>query len=588
MNDQRCIVKCAGICLGGRAGMILLVMFGMLAMSVACHESRPSGPVADAPAPSRPSLPRPNSPETSGGQEQSEKVDAIEGSQIELIRRADGPRLHWRVGNRELISSAGPALYTRSACDVQVQMERIEEGVLLHYTIANPTGSPQHTPDLVIGGIAMPRDTVEIVENARHVHLREPTEARDRNILHAMRSYPAESYSPVLGLRDSDVFLGSSVIYDVFATKLEVQMDYRWDRRAEHWSMVFQLWDERPDRSGDRPRAPSAAQLQPGEEITLTVSVAAVEPDSWVHAYSSYRDAFVERFGTVRYERSGEPIKAISFGTVAQVSSENPRGYNRRGFAGHGRMDQVGWAGLRQRAEQDFFPSGFRRVMFWQVSGVYRRPDSQNMVWEITSAWPEAMNRTVDEFRETIEAGLEVGLWWGRASQVSFAFDSGPREAWDPDDPAHNEAAFLELDRAYELGVRLIGKDAIQRSIAQDDGERPTSDVLFNQIMPMLHERYPEMFWIIEPAACDYLHLWGGTFIWSRDVRGPNEFIEYLIPGSETFAVFRPRREHRDLEGENAHMNQELVDQYMRYGYTPIIFSPSLHGLRINRELVPE
>lgn len=566
-----------------RTSIWWVLLFGVV--GTACGEVRFPGPVP----PRNPQPEHPSSPDRG----QAPKRDADQGAapgpvKVELVERSDGPRLRLRVDGREIVRPEGPALYSSSSCRVTVEKESWEEGALLHFTIANLTESSQEMPELLIGGIQMDRQRIELLENWKHVHFKEPLESRDHHQLHALRSYPAQIYSPVLGMRNESVFLGSSVIYDVFTVRREVNLDYRWDRRNNSWTKHVRFWDDLPDRSGDRPSAPPVARLDPNEEIRVTLAVGAAAPDQWVHAFRPYRDEFRDRYGEVRYQRSTEPIYAISLGTMALISDDNPRGYNRWGAGGLGRMDAEGWRGLRQRANREIFPKGYRRVLFWQVSGSYRKHRAQNMVWEITSAWPEAMENTADDLVAAIEGGLTVGLWWGRASQISGGFDSGERTAWDPDREEHNQAVFGELDRAYELGVRLIGLDATSSAIGGRSDARPRSDVLFERIMPMLYERYPEMQWIIEPAPCDYLHLWGASFLWSRDVGESNAFAEYLVPGHETNPVFKRDRPHPDLDRQDAHMVRERVENMIRAGMTPMVYNADRYGLAIDRDLIAE
>lgn len=493
------------------------------------------------------------------------------------------PLLDLRVGDKPLIVPGQQPLYTETACTVKVRTEVISEGILLHFSLSNDTAEPAATPDFHIAGINMPQREIEILENWNNVNFKQPL---DRNVqqLHPVRSYPARIYSPVMGIRTGEVFLGSSFIYPAFDVKKEVNLDYRYNARERTWSMRYRIWDEN-NLAEAREGNYDPAVFKPGERMSFTIAVTVAKPSQWVTAFRPYRDFFRETYGSVRYTASREPIMGLTLGIPSRISPLNPKGYGANGPAGEGRLDIVGWRGFYRRIMDDSQRLGYRRFLLWMPAGSYNVHRDTNMVWEITSSWSPAMYETAHELRRLHQAGVTVGLWWGRAFSISGGFDSGRRHPWDPDNEADNAAAFRELDRAYDMGVRLIGLDDTRRSIFPSDWH-PSSDVLFRRIFPILYQRYPEMRWVIEPGASDFLHLWGSTFMWAGQVHGPTEFADYLVPGHESHAVLRPTSPLRGQDEPYAHMSPQLLRQYIRWGYTPIVFSPERYNLRVDRALL--
>lgn len=487
-----------------------------------------------------------------------------------LVEKDDTPRLRATLNGNPVIHADRGPLYGDSDCDVRVKLDPLPEGLALVYTVSNNTDAPADLPEFYVPGIALPVDDLRYLRTWKTVQLHRFNAEAGRIGIHPARCYPSGGcYSPVSGLMTPEAMLGAQMIYDLFDLKVDMWCNYKYDKRTKQFTLVFQ--PRGPRVKGAKGWARFArGTLAPGKTATFTLALAAAPADEWVKAFRPYRDHFRKTYGEVRYKDvRRDPIYALSLssgrvrGPYGKITDENPRGYN-----GDTRMDKFGWPVYREVVRDRVERRGFKRVMTWQVSGWYREHVRTNMVWEITSAWPEKMNETVDVFKEIIDGGLAVGLWCGRAFTISEGFDSGKRHAWDPDNPADNAAAFKEFDRAYELGVRMIGCDATPVGIHADHWH-PSNIVLFERIMPMLYERYPEMYWVIEVAPADYMHLWGGAFIWDAQVTGPNVFAQYIAPGSIAHSVMKRGRLGKKELGLNW---QERFDQLIEWGYVPMVF----------------
>jgi hypothetical protein len=495
-----------------------------------------------------------------------------------LVEMDDGrPSLRLVRDGAELVAPKRVPLYTDTPCEVTVRAEATPEGVLLHYRITNPTDEPATIPVLQVGGITLPGEGAEIVEPWQTIRFVKSKK------LTPHRYYPGSIYSPVMGVRQGGTFVGTAAIYDLFGTMRSLRIEYDFDKK-KGWTLCYHF---NAKREGYR-KVPGDDVLEPGEslEATVSVGVAPGADPKWVTAFRAYRDHFKQTYGEPRYKRSVEPILAWPSSLASALSDENPRGFlHNSGFRKGKRMDEVGWKFFEAFVEREAIDKGFRRLMIWNPTGLYREHRSHSMTWEIGTAWTEAQRETKERFIEVCRRkDMSVGIWWGRATSVSGGFDSGHRHAFDPDNPDDWKATFAEIDPLYEMGVRMIGMDATSRGIRpRPDAWRPSSRVLFEQWFPRMTKRYPEMRWMVEPAANDYLHLWGSSFIYSDRCTGPRHFAEYLNPEQETNVVVKRSKIGR---GKPRDAMQKTIDKYIEWGYTPLVFLTGFYPYEIDRETI--
>lgn len=470
------------------------------------------------------------------------------------------------MNRRTLIDTYSRQLYTDTNCSVSVQAEALDRGMRLDFTVTNPTDTPQTAPALQVPGIALPKVGTQRLANWKTVFwLRPLADINERERTHPARAYPMDNYAPVLGLRTNNAVVGVAALYDVFQQRYNINMDYRFDRSSETWTLVLQPVGEVVRRANGR-FVSNFLTLQPGASLELSMAIQVTEPMTWLDAFSAYRDHFHQQFGERRQQRaSDEPIFAYSLSSRRQSEVGGPD--NPRTFFPL-RIDQHGWPAFVEKVQEHAIPNGFERIMIWHASGRYLQHPKWNMAWEISTAWVPKQVETATDFRRlSSEMGLTVGLWWGRALGISPGFDSGHRYPWNPDDPEHNRLAFRELDLAYERGVRMIGLDGVGRSL-QPNNYRPGSDIAFERILPLLRERYPDIHLIIEPAANDYLHLLGSSYVWDREVGGPLEFANYLAADAEINVAMK-----RGYMMKTGAQWQTRFDQHRWWGYIPIVFS---------------
>jgi len=476
----------------------------------------------------------------------------------EIIDRGGESFLRLTADGQAVIGPGTEPLWSKSDCRVTMRSEPIAEGVKLRFELANETSRPAAMPRFAISGVTLPLRGSRIIDASRTVSLKGVSNPREARV-HPGLAYPRSAYSPVLGVMSGERFLAAMFMADAHTSGFEVHLGYRHHEKRASWDLTFTPAGPVEARKD----APPVALLESGQTRRFDIAVTIAASTNWVEAYRPYRDFFQHTYGRVRYQRDSEPILALSMSTGEQISPDNPKGYSKRSSGdGEGRLDLEGWTGFHDRMKRETRARGFDRLMIWQAAGSHRQP-SRPMSWEITSSWSPIMNQTADELRRLVADGFTLGFWMGRFTSVSEGFNTHRRHGWNADDPGDFAAAFREIDRACELGVRMIGMDDTSTSLYAD-ALHPGAATLYSAIFPRLYERYPEMKWIIEPAACDFLHLWGSSFIWDMDISGPPTFADYVAPGNESHAAMK--RERGSLE-------QSRLDQHIRWGYVPIVFN---------------
>jgi hypothetical protein len=162
------------------------------------------------------------------------------------------------------------------------------------------------------------------------------------------------------------------------------------------------------------------------------------------------------------------------------------------------------------------------------------------------------MVATAGELKRFRRAGVTVGLWWGRASQVSGGFNTGKMWARDIRNPRDVEAGDRELRRAAACGADEIGLDAYNAIPLW--GRRAW--------MLRIQKRYPTLRFITEAADCDIMHTLAPTYCtWQRQPQRP-VLADWLNPGHETWVQLR----WQDV-------TPERFRQIRRWGMVPVTMS---------------
>jgi hypothetical protein len=398
------------------------------------------------------------------------------------------------------------------------------------------------------------------------------------------RPYPGGLYSPVGVLHNDRFAVGVSLLYDLLQDRHGVNVKihtpggrYAAGPGGAGYSIGFELGN----RADGPARVTHPAMLAPGEERRYRVAVRATKlsrpvtatgPQEWLAVLEPYRRHFESLYGGVTYSRDDRPVRARSIASPSGISPASPMGFNggqRR------RVDLVGWGPM---VTDLLRPSGFERTMLWNPGGLYFNNRDLNYPSRFLSQLTTTprMNTAFDSqigLPRLARTGHQVGLWWGRASRVSRQWDSPQWEPLDLDEPDRVTLALNEMRLADRAGATFVGLDAFN----------PREMPVWQQYewLIELRRRYPHVTFLVEPMACDVLHSLGATFLigWLDNdrtgrpetrfrVRHPHYLADYLLPGHETWSLFRY---HTSQIAESAARVQLDAEYLASTGHVPVL-----------------
>ncbi|MGP1273173.1 MAG: hypothetical protein ACTS22_07555 [Phycisphaerales bacterium] len=403
--------------------------------------------------------------------------------------------------------------------------------------------------------------------------------------------YPDRLYSPVAVLMNDRFAVGVSLLYDILSDRHEARVgilkpegSYEAGPGGAGYAVTFEFADT-SDRGINSIQHP--AELRPGESRRYVVAVRAVErsdtptitgPQDWLETLQPYHDHFRALYGGVTYERDPRPIRKRAVANISARDRDNPDA-----FVGHDfeRPDLVGFAPLASEILNN--PGGFATTMLWAPTGLQFNT-SLNFPSRFTSRWLEVepLTTAFDTQRGLASIprrGGSFGLWWGRAGEMTPAWNTSPSIPLDMHDPAHLAFAENELQLAIRAGATTIGLDAYVHARV------PVWDQY--EWLSSVRRRHPDLRIVIEPVTCDVMHTIAGTYLrgWQivdgrgydrfYKVRRPFYLADYLVPGHESWAYFR----YGDIRllpdgSHDAARIQRDAEFFAGLGYTPILNTP--------------
>lgn len=401
----------------------------------------------------------------------------------------------------------GP-MFGESACTIKKTFTAVNGGFDIVAKIHNPTEQPQARPEFRLRGLYLKHKLHWLdARNLGRILTRDLTEKWGWGS--PPWSYPDDLYSPVALIDDGEVAVGVSLIYDLFEYKHLIRSS--WYKNRGRYGFRFQLGGDKP---GEKDHL-----LPPGATQSYTFTVRFARPENRLATLEPYRAYFRKRFGQVRYKRDLRPVFGEPTGLTTFLKNEK----NPYGFSPRARLDLVGWRPYVDHL-LDQAGEGYRRVMIWCPSGLYRI--GHNFPCEFQSAWkPMQVASWPEQYPRLREKNVDVGFWWGRSGQISGGWNSGELETMDPDNPEHRRFAYNELDLARRRGGRDIGLDAFKHiPLWQRYGW-----------LQRLIKDFPELHFITESCDCDIMHTIAPTFTLWRKQASPAVLADWLNPGHETW-----------------------------------------------------
>jgi hypothetical protein len=224
-----------------------------------------------------------------------------------------------------------------------------------------------------------------------------------------------------------------------------------------------------------------------------------------------------------------------------------------------------GWGPFVRSTIQSMQAGGYERVQLWLPSGSYHNPDGcPNFPPQFMDFLP-GLAETDSALDLFASAGIELGFWWGRSTEIPMDLDAAgwnPMSCEDADYFNLLHRIFLngQLQQARARGARVIGLDAFVNMPAWDR-------LLWVEDM---QAQAPEVaLFVHEWSGPDFLHAKIGNYydpaLWGRVTQpGPDLLSRYLGNGSsEIWVPFR---------SEDHQYTQQELQEAVRWGFTPAVF----------------
>jgi len=436
------------------------------------------------------------------------------------------------TGHGTLLNASTLPFYVDGGCAVSMDVQPAPHGFDLVYRVSNPTGQPQALPTLQIPSLNM-EGKIDFLHHATECEWKTLDASAGQAVWSPTEEYPRQLYAPAVIARDTQKAIGLSLEYDMMGWEHSIRT---YIGRARTGTTYGNGWNAKFFLDG---------QLPAGGARKYVVNVRVEQPGEWIHTLSPYREFLLRRYGKVKYVQNLDPVFGVQIGDSGRLGSENARGFN--GY----RADQNGWQ--RDVTEiLNFAPTaGYRRVMVWTPSGVYKTNTQNNFPPNFMSEWSSAMERSGLEWQRIGAGGLDLMFWWGRAGQVADRWDDPVLDKFDPDNQAQRDEMLTEWSLARQRGVKGVGLDAITQ---MDGWDIP-------KWIDQLRETVPGATVVAEPGCFDVLNLKVPVVMYADNFdSGPMYLADYLVPGREIWVLLR-----------GADETQARAEEFIRQGLTVIM-----------------
>jgi len=388
------------------------------------------------------------------------------------------------------------------------------------------------------------------------------------------KDYP-KVYSPVIVTRDQESSVGSTLIYPYLDYKNSVRVILRKEESGE----LAGTWSHRYD-------ARDNIELLPEEVRTYTISVRFAPERYWLLTTYPYKEFFQEYYGSFNNSREPDrrPIFKRSVSSMNTPYTEaNPRAYNL-----NLNIHDLGWGPFVTSQISSLEDNGFSRSVIWKPSGRYKGTVCEFLpegTFEGCNFPPQFMDflphleASDGNFTRYADNGIELGFWWGRASQYPqplypyWNHTHFPDTLWDAriDNITHTDFLSGQLQQAVNRGAKLVGLDGFNRMPAWERYEW----------VEQMKDQAPGVLFVHEGSGSDFLHSRIGNWYfpcrWGRYSQlGPDELSNYLgNKNSEVWVSFRQKTEVNDGSACDPDFyvspTTEQLQEIISWGFTPMI-----------------
>ncbi|MBL8764138.1 MAG: hypothetical protein JNM07_07705 [Phycisphaerae bacterium] len=445
----------------------------------------------------------------------------------------------------------------------EVRFRPMPDGYDVVYTFRNTSNDWRSPGTLYVPGIRFGRviGSRDFYTDGKRVTI----DHADGNYFGGGNIYPRTMYSPVAIVTDGDYTIGVSLKYPIldYAHAAFIRIESpggQYTEGGRNWQVKLDL---NPSYliGGDRVYN-AAGDLPPRSTRTYEVSCRVIRNtteghrSAWMRTLEPYRAFFQCRYGAARYTRDPRPVVGAILAYSEFLSESNPMGFYDESL----RPDAHGWGPWVARLDA-IRAGGFSRFCLWNPTGLYFVNRHFNYPFQFTSHWQDdwTIRTTLPLLAQFAQAGIQLGLWWGHASSVSFGWDADFLTDLDPAVPEHRAAALNEMAGAAGVNATLVGLDSFT--------SMPVWDAY--PWLEQLKAAFPRVTFVTEYTSCDVLHTLAPTYIFGT--RAPDEsrwrvtnehyLADFLIPGHETWAQVNEEHVKQELGYPSS---QSLTDEELQ------------------------
>ncbi len=421
-----------------------------------------------------------------------------------------------------------------------VAWQAVSNGCNITYAYNNSSGITRSLGKLVIDGV-LKGDSIY----ARAFE-DEGAEIKYNNKSFAYsRLYPKNLFSPVMVLNSGKYTVCFSLLYPVLDYKHHIDISLTSTKTGgkRWWRSSFILNEYTTDSTLYSYQGDIKAGQQRSYTLCIRVITNTFACESWLGGLQPYKDHFRKLYGGLHYQSDGRPLKQFASSSASFCSASNP--YCFTNYLGNNNMrpDLKGFGPISRDLIKQYNQQNYERLMLFKPTGIFWKTVSLNFPFKFTSHWLEGdttvfphsyghiMQDATDSLKNIPAPNRELGLWWGNAGEVMFAWDTNYSRTLDPYDTVLVKLANKELDLAVQAGATLIGLDAFRVKMPAWNG--------YQWILKM-KQRAPNVKFLTERWGCDLFQTQAGMIAIDQQnniISGPHYLSDFLLPGTEKIGI---------------------------------------------------